>query len=692
MKKILEKVFSCLIGSTAQSKPLTDFNVLKQFQPSETSPQSTLRNINAAFLIVLVGESHSAYQAAQQYLSGLESEKRWQEFARFYRTGLRLISSEIKSAIETNHQFKEGLINLYNWLNASAAQPSRRETIERVWQVFFPEGVGICQNQPEMVSKCRERRHIKLSKLNPSPIQQPVKEVLFTSNVLLTTPLSSQSLNKLVLKNEIKEKLKKVLREEQIYWYDHPIPIGIATEHNEIIYGLKGLDEALDYEVRLGQIQPNDHLNLVLSVSTTHPSLPDVVQDYLKETMEQVPKLKHLQVYAFTENDTRRLVSEVLKPAAKKFLNGTNSEVLFEVFGVDGEYGRHYSFLRAISPLWQIFIDPKVKGTFKIDLDQVFPQEKLVQESGLSAFSHLKTPLWGAEGIDHEGKKVELGLIAGSLVNQTDIEKSIFTPDVCFPSFKFKGDEVIFFSRLTQALSTQAEMIVRYDEPPLDGKKYCLQRIHVTGGTCGILNQSLRKYRPFTPTFIGRAEDQAYLLSVLYKETEKNLRYLHQPGLVMRHDKQSFALEAIQTAHFGAVVGDFLRVLNFSFYARALPWSVEKIKSLIDPFTGCFISRTPTTIAYLRLAFKAASLFNSGSSAEEAEKLIKLGVKKIGNFIQKQSQSPNWIKERYEVERAGWDIYYDTLERLEEELQKGNSLANQLREKTQAIVESCRIA
>ena len=61
--------------------------------------------------------------------------------------------------------------------------------------------------------------------------------------------------------------------------------------------------------------------------------------------------------------------------------------------------------------------------------------------------------------------------------------------------------------------STVAEMMARYDGAPQDGRARCLERIHVTGGTNGILIDALRRHRPFTPTFIGRAEDQAYLLT-----------------------------------------------------------------------------------------------------------------------------------------------------------------------------------
>jgi hypothetical protein len=74
-----------------------------------------------------------------------------------------------------------------------------------------------------------------------------------------------------------------------------------------------------------------------------------------------------------------------------------------------------------------VLVDPGIKATFKIDLDQVFPQAVLVAETGSSAFEHLGSPLWGARGRDAEGRPIELGLLAGALVNEADIGRGLFT-------------------------------------------------------------------------------------------------------------------------------------------------------------------------------------------------------------------------------------------------------------------------
>jgi hypothetical protein len=357
------------------------------------------------------------------------------------------------------------------------------------------------------------------------------------------------------------------------------------------------------------------------------------------------------------------------------------------MFGVDGEYGRHYTFLKAIAAFWQVLIEPGIKGTFKIDLDQVFPQEILVSQSGASAFEHLMTPLWGASGTDAQGRPVELGMIAGALVNQVDIEKALYTPDVRLPERALSPDEVVFFSLLPQAISTEAEMMTRYDSEQLDGVHACIERVHVTGGTNGIRIDSLRRQRPFTPSFIGRAEDQAYLLSVLNSPGSR-LAYVHKDGLFMRHDKKGFAQEAIRSAEIGKLVGDYVRILHYSAYAQALSEDPVRLKEQLDPFTGCFISKIPATVAYLRLALKAATFFEQ-NQGEKGVELMATGARRIPEalgFIQSGQ-----LKQQFEKERAGWDIYYDVLDAVEKAIAAEDPFALKLKQAAQAIIRQCTV-
>ncbi len=417
------------------------------------------------------------------------------------------------------------------------------------------------------------------------------------------------------------------MSEPQLYWYDHPIHIGTPPKENEVLYGLRSLEASFDFELKRGNISEESRSTCVLSVSVTHKGLQKIAKKYLEEEIIKSGGFKKTDLYVFTEADTQRIITEILVPASDHYLKGENVKEFFNVFGVDGEYGRHYSFLKAIAAFWNVLINPKIKATFKLDLDQVFPQKEVVEETGLSIFEHLKTPLWGAYGSDSNGNPLELGLIAGALVNERDIHKSLFTPDVPFPNRDPSLDEFFFFSPLPQALSTEAEMMTRYSMDGLNNLKTCIQRIHVTGGTNGILIDSLRHYRPFTPSFIGRAEDQAYILSVLMNPGTK-LTYVHKDGLIMRHDKDAFAKEAIESAFVGKIIGDYIRILYFSAYAKVLTDDLAKIKEIMDPFTGCFISYIPMTIVYLRFVFKAASFFSDGKD-ELALEFIRSGSDRI---------------------------------------------------------------
>ncbi|MBW1767862.1 MAG: hypothetical protein JRJ65_12560 [Deltaproteobacteria bacterium] len=546
------------------------------------------------------------------------------------------------------------------------------------------------ENRAKNIDALRRKREIRIHGLNPDPIHNPAKEILFTSNVLLTIPAPDTNIDDLALSGILKRKMEQIKEEHQLYWYDHPIQVGVDPAENEVIYGLRGLDNAIAFEKQQGTVEKDIKVHCLLSVSVTHAGLQDVANACLEEMFKDVKGLHHLRIYALTESDTSKLVNEVFAPAVRHFFGLEDSHLLHEIIGVDGEYGRHYSLLKAIAAFWQVFLDPCIRATFKIDLDQVFPQNELVKESGFSAFDHFKTPLWGAWGKDEDGNQVELGMIAGALVNQQDIFHSLFTPDVGFPDDAIKGDEWIFFSRLPQALSTEAEMMTRYGNGVLNGRDRCIQRVHVTGGTCGILVKSLRKHRPFTPGFIGRAEDQAYILSVLFQESMGNLRYVHKDGLIMRHDKEAFAAEAIRSAYTGKLIGDYVRILMFSHYAKALPWPVEKIKNSIDPFTGCFVSHIPFTTVYLRLALQGAFYFNEGNPKGGYE-LLQMGTARLHKIIQELDKTPNPLKGRYLAEKKAWNIYYDILDRIEDGLKKGDRFALDMKEKATRLIKECEI-
>lgn len=689
----MNKKFKEIIKYFIDNHDFLDVNVFSQFDSDNKDNCTIAKKLNAAFLIALSGDSHPSCRDAIRYLSDFETDPLWGKAAVFYKKGLGLVHDEISSACGESDGLAQAIDGLYSLISTSPGNGNNRETIDRMHKVFFPEGAGMFEDREESISRLRKSKEVRITRLNPSPVNNPAKEILFTSNILVTVPPPSKNIDALQLNAYLKQMLKRIISEEQLYWYDHPVPLGISPDNNEVLYGLDGLDKAIEFEKKRGTIHKNAKVTFVLSVSVTHRGIQKIVKEYLEEELGKEKNIQHLDVYIFTEADTGKLINDILCPCAGKLPDTHEMELLHEVIGVDGEYGRHYSFLKAIAAFWQVFIDPEIKGTFKIDLDQVFPQKELVEQSGLSAFEHLKTPLWGAEGVDSNGRGIEMGMIAGALVNREDISHSLFTPDVPFPSGQNKSDELVFFSVLPQAVSTEAEMMTRYTSDGLDGKKRCIQRVHVTGGTNGILINALRRYKPFTPAFIGRAEDQAYILSVLFDGPRNNLRYVHKDGLIMRHDKEAFAVEALKMAAAGKLIGDYIRTLMFSYYIKALPWSFNDIKKEIDPFTGCFVSRIPVTVVYLRFALKLAAFFPVGNKEknEPGLEFFRVGTGRLHRSIQQLTSKPNPLADQFSKEKRGWDLFYNILDKAEEEIKRGDSFALMQREKAMTLIDNCRI-
>ena len=667
----------------------------RQFDGGDDSDNSFVQKLNAAFLIVLCGPSHPDYKKAEALLNRPPHDEGSNKIAAFYRDGIKLIQDEL-AVLKLKNPEVSALFDLWAEESSHSGKPGAglgSEAGEKFWRLFFPEGLEGREHWEKAVDHLREERTVRVTRLNPDPIRHPAEEILFTSNILLTTPQNSHTIKDLPLAESVRDGLKQAAREPQRYWYDHPVPIGVAPENNEILHGLRGLSDCLEFEQQRGVVEPNAQLTCLLSVSLTHEGLQYITKTYLEETLGAEAGIKGMELYAFTERDTRRLLDEVIIPAAERYRSHENYSTLHEIIGIDGEYGRHYTFLKAVSALWKVLINPGIKASFKIDLDQVFPQKELVEETGASAFEHFKTPLWGAEGIDQQGHKIELGMIAGALVNERDISNSLFTPDVSRPDHSPQDDEVIFFSKIPQALSTEAEMMTRYGHGNLDGRTRCIQRVHVTGGTNGILVKSLRKYRPFTPASIGRAEDQAYLMSVLFENSDGYLRVLHKDGLIMRHDKESIAGDAIRTAALGKLIGDYARILLFSFYAQALPWTLKEIKNLLDPFTGCFISKIPITVVYLRTALKAASFFEEGmpEADQEGSEFIEMAAGRLHEMVLDLCGDPNPLIERYRREKEAWNLFYDVLDDIERNLEAGEAFALDLQAKAKALVADCMI-
>ena len=388
-----DKLFRILESMTGGERPLSGYSARDQFNPYEKDAGSAARNINAAFLLSLAGAED--IDEALLYPDSLREDPSWKDVLDFYSHGRECIMEEIESICRDDRDFRNALDSLYEHITGNAGNEPVSASVKRIRNFFFPEGDFDIDDPAADIAALRNKRLVRINRLNPQPLAYPAEELLLTANVLLTLPPESVSADDLYVPEELKEPLRRAGKGRQLYWYDHPIQVGSDPSSNEVVYGLKKLDEALDFEKEKGLMARDARLACVLSVSVTHEELHGVSRDYIEDLLRSNCTLKNLKIYMFTERDCRFLVENVLVPAAAAAGISTEPGLLSGILGVDGDYGRHYSFLKAIAAFWQVFVDGRVRATFKIDLDQVFPQKALLEQTGATAFGHFMSPLWG---------------------------------------------------------------------------------------------------------------------------------------------------------------------------------------------------------------------------------------------------------------------------------------------------------
>ena len=164
----------------------------------------------------------------------------------------------------------------------------------------------------------KRKANLTISEFNPDPIKHPAKQILFTANVLLTTPPATADLSE--YDQDFKAQLSEASQEPQLFWYDHPIPIGVSAESNEILYGLKNFNQAVKVE-RQRHPEKTTKVNFVLSVSVTHKRLQTLGKKYLKQVLSASAPLDQLNIFAFTEADTDALINQVLLPIIERLLS-----------------------------------------------------------------------------------------------------------------------------------------------------------------------------------------------------------------------------------------------------------------------------------------------------------------------------------------------------------------------------------
>ena len=519
-----------------------------------------------------------------------------------------------------NHSFNKFLTKFKNKNKNDFKRLSNKENL---WSIFSPTAIAGSSDPKNFKNQILEKRILKNLRKPKHSIQFPHKEILFLSNILITIPEDYKSNN---IPLNLQSRIKPFLSKNQNYWYDHPIPIDAFDHENEILYGLRHLDKALNIEFKRGNLKINEKISLILSLSVTHIGLEEIAFDYVKNKIGEKLNLKFINVFIFDENRTSKIIN-TLFPKHNDYQ---------ELFGVNGNYGRHYTFLKYALILWNKVINKSFKYSFKIDLDQVFDQNFLIRMSKMSIFEIFKNQkYWGGSGIDFEERLVDLGMLAGGLVNKGETHKDYLIPDVKRPLkktiFSTVSSKRVFCPDWSHALSTEAEIIYENEN---------IHRVHVTGGTTGITLNALEKWAPFTPSFINRAEDQAFIISSLNKN--EFLSHIHAPYLIMRHDKLDFAKRTVTNAKLGKEIGNLERILLFSYYSKCPDFDFNLIKGHLWPYTSSFIQKFPEILLYFIL------LIDGISKSEKFLHDASIRLKRTQNFCNVK------LEDQFKLEKEFW--------------------------------------
>ena len=118
-------------------------------------------------------------------------------------------------------------------------------------------------------------------------------------------------------------------------------------------------------------------------------------------------------------------------------------------------------------------------------------------------------------------------------------------------------------------------------------------------------------------------------------------------------------------------------------------WQAARaVKAILDPFTGCFVSRLPVTVVMLRFALRLAQAFDDGRGPLGVE-MAEIGARRLSEAL--DFTGGDALRSVVERERAAWNDYYDVLDALERAIAAGDPFALDIRERAREIVAGARV-
>ena len=188
-KRPFQKIIGRLVGLSQEHKGLANINVYKQFRRQGNGRTVRWRRLNAAFLICLCGNKHPCYSEAMDLIENTKNDSNLGNVSNFFSYGSSKIFHELSHLAKQDSTFEIRLHRTASLLEKPPQHVDTGATLENIWGIFFPEGVDILKGITERVRALRNRRRIKITKLNSQALTDPGKQVLFTSNIALGSAL-----------------------------------------------------------------------------------------------------------------------------------------------------------------------------------------------------------------------------------------------------------------------------------------------------------------------------------------------------------------------------------------------------------------------------------------------------------------------------------------------------------------------
>ena len=116
--------------------------------------------LNSAFLIGLSGKGNSRYSDAIELLNSFLVTHEYGQVAGFLLNCIDDIQTEIAIIADKDKNFSNSIIQLESYLKKNPSTDSQ-EFNDKVWSLFFPEGVGVLKNHKLLANQLREKRIVR---------------------------------------------------------------------------------------------------------------------------------------------------------------------------------------------------------------------------------------------------------------------------------------------------------------------------------------------------------------------------------------------------------------------------------------------------------------------------------------------------------------------------------------------------